>query len=204
MDTRQFDRIARFLAERRLSRRRAVATGGTGLVAGAALTAGLAPAASASRQATPVAAEDIELLYLQSFASGALTPADGGTGAYTLTLDDGLGETVYFSDRPNRVVGAMPTADFVAAFEAAADDPPNAALVAGDMTLVMELTSTSFDQAAGTLTYQATVLGEDEAGAAYVSPLSEPPTVEMALESCHLFIDAFDPCCDPVHRPWCC
>ncbi len=204
MDTRQFDRIARILAERRLSRRRALASGGTGLVAGAVMTGGVTPSTVAAQQATPVAGEDVELLYVQSFGSGAITPADGGTGTYSLTLEHSLSETIYFSDRPNRIVGAMATADFVTAFEATADDPPNAALVAGDMTLIVELTSATFDQAAGTLTYEATLLGEDEIDVEYTSPLSEAPTGDVSLETSHLFIDAFDQCCDPIHRPWCC
>lgn len=204
MDASQFDRIARMLAERRLSRRQAITTGGTSLVAGAALTTGIAPPSVAARQATPVPGPDIELLYLQSFQSGTLSPTDGSTGGYSLTLDHSLGETVYFSDRPNRVVGTMPTADFITAFEAAADDPPNAALVAGEMTVILELMSTTYDEAAGTLTYEAVMLDEGETGMTYTSPLSEAPTGDVILETSHLFIDGFDPCCDPVHRPWCC
>jgi hypothetical protein len=203
MDTRQFDRIARFLANHRLSRRRALASGGTGLITGAVVASGIAPATSAAQGATPVAGDDVELLFVQSFSGGTVAPS-GEDGAYTMTLEGGLGETIYFSDRPNREVGAAPTSEFITVFDTTTDDPPNAALVAGDMILVAELTSASLDEASGTLTYEATLLGEEDVDMQFEHAMADAPTGEVALETSHLFIDGVDQCCDPIHRPWCC
>jgi hypothetical protein len=51
------------------------------------------------------------------------------TGTHTLTLEHGLGQTVYFSDRPSRDVGATPTPRFLNTLGFSADNPPNAALI---------------------------------------------------------------------------
>ena len=44
-----------------------------------------------------------------AFQSGTVAPKDGPEGRYTVTLEHGLGQTIYFSDRPDRIVGAAPT-----------------------------------------------------------------------------------------------
>jgi len=194
--------ISRCFAELRLSRRRAVTQGGAG-IAGALIATGLGQTSSLAQGATPVAGGDVEFLYVQSFGSGSIAPA-GDDGAYTLTLGQGLGETVYFSDRPGRMVGTVSSSDFISVFDTTSDDPPNAALVSGDTIFVVELTTARWDEASGTLTYDATPIGEDDVQLSFEHAIGALPDGEMPLDTCHLFIDSIDQCCDPIHRPWCC
>jgi len=81
---------------------------------------GLAATASAEVPKT----DDVQLLFVQSATSGAY---DGKT----LTLN-GLSSTIYFADRPKRVVGHMETGSFVEQWSKGKDsfktDPPNAVL----------------------------------------------------------------------------
>ena len=46
--------------------------------------------------------EKIPYLFVQSFEGGSIAPKDGEDGTYTLTLEHGLGQTLYFADRPPR------------------------------------------------------------------------------------------------------
>lgn len=194
--------ISKFFAELRLSRRRAVTQGGAG-VAGALIAGGLGQGSSLAQGATPVARDGVDFLFVQSFGSGSLAPSDGD-GGYTLTLEQGLGETIYFSDRPDRVVGAVPTTEFLTVFDMTEADPPNAALVSGDLVLVLELTTGSLDETAGTLTYEVTPIGMEELELHFDHAVSDAPGGEVTLNTSHLFIDSVDRCCDPIHRPWCC
>ncbi len=136
MDPVRFDRISKFFADRKMSRRAAVIHGGTGLAAGALASVGLTSAIHAQdAPATPESdvAPEIEAktpyLFVQSFQSGSITPTEGQDGTYTLTLEHGLGQTIYFADRPSRDVGAVPTPEFLDGLGFPEDNPPNAALV---------------------------------------------------------------------------
>ena len=190
--------IAKFFGELRVSRRQA----GAG-VAGALLAGGIGPTTGLAQGATPVVGESAEFLYVQSFGGGTLAPAgDGDT--YTLSLERGPGDTVYFADRPGREVGVVPTADFITVFDTTDADPPNAALVNRDMVLVLELTGVTMDQTEGTLTYEVMSIGEQGLNFQFGQAVGDPPAEAMTLDSCHLFIDSMDKCCDPIHRPWCC
>lgn len=164
MDSRHVDGITRLFADLRLSRRRAITSGGTG-VAGALIATGLVPSSGFAQGATPVTGDDVELLFVQSFTSGAISSVAGDDRAYTLTLAGGLDRTVYFSDRPDRIVGTVATTAFLAALVAASDDPPNAALVAdtddGEIILIVELGTGSLDDAAGAAMYEMRLLGEE-------------------------------------------
>ena len=100
---------------------------------------------------------------------GATTLTPGSDDVHTLTITGVTAQTLYFSDRPNRVTGAMPTTTFVGAGHAFADDPPNATLighpeVCGDAeeAVVVELLEATYDAASATLTYQVRLLGVDE------------------------------------------
>jgi hypothetical protein len=81
-----------------------------------------------------------------------------------LTLSGAAAQTIYFSDRPARIVGAVPTATFLASLGFTPTDPPNAAVVAqtaaGEDILVVELFNPTYDEGAATLTYAARVLAE--------------------------------------------
>lgn len=172
-------------------------------MAGAIFAGGLAHSSALAQDATPVAGEDAGFLFVQSFGSGSIAPA-AESGEYTVTLEQGLGETVYFTDRPGRKVGAVPTTEFITVFDTTEADPPNAALVSGDMVLVLELTSATLDEATGTLTYAASPIGDQDIDLQFGNDISEIPTEEVTLDTSHLFVDSIDHCCDPIHRPWCC
>jgi hypothetical protein len=68
-----------------------------------------------SQAATPAAwdGEKIPYLFVQSFEGGTIEPKAGTDGAYTVTLEHGLGQTLYFGDRPSHDVGAVPTPQFL-------------------------------------------------------------------------------------------
>ena len=105
------------------------------------------------RNATPAPGEGekVAYLFIQSFQAGALTPKVGEEGRFTLTLESGLGQTIYFSDRPLRDVGATPTPQFLENLGFPADNPPNAALLVEDggnvNMAVVELFNPSYDEA---------------------------------------------------------
>ena len=118
MDQKRFDRISEALAQRRLSRRRVIAR------------------PVATQDATPVPPADPpdgdhgpEMLFVQTYHSGTIASVDGANGRYTLTLEAGTGQTIYFSARPERLVGTNPTPQFLEGLGFSEDNPPNAALV---------------------------------------------------------------------------
>jgi hypothetical protein len=88
----------------------------------------------------------------------------GEPETFLLTLGGIAAQTIYFSDRPARLVGAVPTAVFLASLGFTPADPPNAAVVAqtaaGEDVLVVELLNPTYDETAATLTYAARVLAE--------------------------------------------
>ena len=104
MESSRFDTISRLFATRRLSRRSALATGGAGLAAAALGSA--ASAQDATPAATPVAETDHpSFLFVQSFGAGSIAAA--ANGQFTLTADHLTGQTIFFSDRPERIVGTV-------------------------------------------------------------------------------------------------
>jgi hypothetical protein len=197
MDPRRFDAAARFFANRRLSRRRALAEVGTGLAAGA-LAFGLTRTAHA-RDAAPAALDAKRgptMLFLQSFQSGSIAAKPGVEGRFTVTLEHGLGQTIYFSDRPDRVVGASPTDQFLAGLGFPADNPPNAALVvetAPGVTdiAVVELFAPLYDPAGPTVTYEVAVLADWEASSdlGFTAAPTDLAALAPSFGTAHLFID---------------
>jgi hypothetical protein len=197
MKPQRIDGIAKVFAERRLSRRQALRTGG--LAAGTLAAAGLAhhaAAENATPAATPVASEPTgQFLFVQSFQKGNIEPKFGVDGTYTLTLEQGLGQTIFFSDRPERIVGASPTDQFLNGFGFPADNPPNAALVLeagpGDEDIaVVELFNPRYDVETNTATYDIQVLQHHER---LDMTFQEQPTdlaqLHPTFGAAHLFID---------------
>jgi hypothetical protein len=131
MDATRLDRIAKLFASARLSRRAALRQTGTGLAAAGIAAAGprVAGTAAAPAAGSAKAETDPIFLFVQSFQSGSFAPTAGSSDTFTLTLDHGLGQTVYFSDRPERVFGAAPTPAFLTGLGFQPENPPNAALV---------------------------------------------------------------------------
>lgn len=206
MNPTRFDRVSKLFAERRLSRRSAVVHGGIGLVLATGLTD--AAAQEATPQPEPIGGSDSagrEFLFVQSFQQGALsqkqttgsTPV-AGMGDYVLTLSEGLGQTIFFSDRPDRIVGAVPTPRFLNALGFTPDNPPNAALVAStsdgnEEILIVELFNPTYDESTKTATYEVRILDDAERVDMQFSEI--PNTGDHAdttYAASHLFVDDCD------------
>jgi hypothetical protein len=203
VDPSPFDTIARLVAARRLSRRAALRQGRAGLAAAGLAAAGLAASTrdgAAAQDATPAsgsakAPTDPTFLFVQSFESGTFAPVAGSPGSFTLTLARGLGQTVYFSDRPERVFGSAPTAAFLKGMPFGPDNPPNAALVleaapSDTDVVVMELTNPVYDEATKTATYDAKVLADyQKLGVTFQEEPKGPAEVHAEFGAASLFID---------------
>lgn len=204
MDTNRFDALTRLFADRRLSRRQMLARSGKGVAAAGMAATGFAAnsfaqeATPAAPAATPVPADGQQfpkMLFLQSYQSGSIVPKADEAGTWTLTLEHGLGQTVFFTDRPDRKVGITPTEDFLKGMGFAPDNPPNAALLfkneRGDEDVsVVELFNPTFDTATNTTTYDIQLLKE-YAGLemTFQEQPTEPPDAQAAFGTAHLFID---------------
>src|SRR5215207_272633 len=166
MDSNRFDQLTRTFGTR-LSRRRALTVGAAGLA-----TAALARTASGTiaQDATPQAAasEHPTFLFVQLADSGTWTPKPDEEGVYLLTLAGTGEQTLYFSDRPDRIVGTLPTDQFLNALGFSPVEPPNAAVVVTTPegtrdVLVVELFNPVYTRTFGEdgeefLTYEAIVL----------------------------------------------
>jgi hypothetical protein len=205
MDSNRFDTIAKLFADRR-TRRAAVKAGGGGLAAAAFLPAALRAQEGTPQVATPVAIPDDphpsadtakpdpEFLFAQIFQGGAWAPKDGEEGTYTLTLTGAAANTVYFSDRPERIAGLSSNQEFLDGLGFTPTNPPNAALVAaadgGDQdVLVIELLNPAWD-GNGTLTYDAKVLADyGETGLAHLAQQQANYEFPESFGEGGLFID---------------
>jgi hypothetical protein len=200
MDANRIDQISKAFSQRRLSRRRTLATGGAGFTAGVLAAAGLARA-TAAQDATPEPTTDgttaaPAMLFVQSFQSGSIAPTEGTDGRYTVTLADGLGQTIYFSDRPERIVGTDPTARFLEGFPFPPDNPPNAALImetgAGETDIaVVELFNPLYDPVTRGVTYEVEVLAdwEDSLEMGFQEAPTDLAALAPSFAAAHLFID---------------
>jgi hypothetical protein len=199
-------RISTLFRDRR-SRRAVVGASAAAVIAatGVARAQDATPEPAATPGGTPVTpdgtpaaarqADDPSFLFVQSFGSGTLAPADGEAGRYTLTLAEGLGQTVAFSDRPERTVGAVPTGDWLSSFPFGDADPPNAALVTQtDETdtdvLIMELRQPRYDSDTRTATYDAQLLRDYERlGITFQQEPADGSAVPASFGAASLFID---------------
>jgi hypothetical protein len=146
-----------------LSRRKALAAAGS-LAAGLATTSG-----NSAQEATPAVPETTETgeriftMFVQTAQAGGFQPKPGEEGVFQVVLYGVSAQTIYFSDRPHRIVGSVSTADFLAGLGFSADNPPNAAIVTqteeGDEdVIIVELIDPVYDSFAQTLTYDVIVL----------------------------------------------
>lgn len=197
MEITRFDSIAKQFAERRISRRRAIQEASVGVVAGAIAAGEFSHVAA--QEASPVASDgtaEPEYLFLQSFQQGSIAPKEGEDGKYTLTLEQGLGQTVFFSGRPERKVGTSPTAEFLKGFGFSPDNPPNAALVLetspGDTDIaVLELINPTYDEATRTATYEVQLLKqyEETLQLGFTEQPIDLSKLPPSFGAAHLFID---------------
>jgi hypothetical protein len=193
MGTHRVDALARFLATR-LPRRRALGHGAAALAAGSGFAA---VPRRADAQATPSVATDVSGgsdLFVQAFRAGTLMPDPDASGVYTLSLEGSSAQTVYFSDRPARRVGLVPTNVLLDQLGFTPADPPNAALVAqtaeGEDILVVELMNPRFDEAAGTLAYDVRLLADYAGtGLADLAARQDDDQFASSFTTAHLFID---------------
>lgn len=103
----------------------------------------------------------VEFLSIQTAHSGSISQMNDT--AYSLELDSVSDSTVLFSDRPNRIVKSVSTADFVGNWTTGADsfaaDAPNDALIVEDTqtgnleTYVVESFDPVYDMNTNMLTY---------------------------------------------------
>jgi len=188
-----------------ISRREAMAAAVTGIGVAAFGTASIR-AQGATPVATPATMEEeAAFLFVQSgFSTGSFELNDGET--YLLTLKNAPEQTIFFSDRPQRIVGTTQTAQFLAELGFDPADPPNAALVIAQNdgttdTMVLELLDPAYDKASATLTYQVKVLeGYDTTQATEAGFMEQPLTadeVPATFGQCSLFIDSMPGC-----SPW--
>lgn len=168
MDSDRFDRLARGVAHSRLDRRAAL-RGGTAAVA-TIFTVAKATGAQGTPTSDQELASDKSTLFVQTAQAGTFVPFDPATpdatshGTHVLTLSGHPGQTIGFSDRPQRNFGSLPTGQFLTELGFTPDNPPNAALVvstpAGDDVLVVELLNPSYDPDGALLMYEANILAE--------------------------------------------
>ena len=132
---------------------------GIGLAAAQDATPVATPEGTPSGSEVPATTE----LFVQSFRSGSLAPAISGPGTHTVTLAEGLGQTIVFADRPSREVFTTSTPLFLNNLGFNGANPPNAAMLmdAGNGTTdiaVVELFNPTYDDTTHTATYDIAVL----------------------------------------------
>jgi len=200
-----FDQISRRLSESRVSRRTAL---GASLAAGAAAMTGTGiasaqdatPAASPETVAVPDAPPTSTQLFVQSFQSGSIAPSTSEFGTHTVTLEQGMGQTIVFNDRPSREVGTSPTPAFLDGLGFDADNPPNAAIVidVGDGTTdiaVVELFNPTYDDTTHTAPYDIAVLAnwQNDLELGFQDEPADLSNVAPHFGATHLFIDGCRP-----------
>lgn len=187
-----------------VSRRRVLAAAALAGMGGGLLAARTA-AAHDDGTPSPMAEDMTAYLFVQSgFDSGILDQATEGVQSWMLTLQDAPAQTVFFSDSPERIAGAVSTEQFLGLLDFSGDDPPNAALVVesdtGTDVIVLELTDPVYDAAAGTLTYITKILDADQlenSGYGFVTDPLGPDNYPKEFGAASLFIDALTGC-----TPW--
>jgi hypothetical protein len=163
MDAHSFDAFTRQFSRIRATRRAAIGAAITGFAA-AALSR-----SSAAQDATPTTADDYpQFLFVQLADRGTWAPSPNEPGVFLLSLTGASDQTIFFSDRPQRIVGTVATDQFFGTLGFTPDNPPNAAIVAHDETgqrdvLVVELFDPVIQQEFGddratTMIYKARVL----------------------------------------------
>lgn len=201
MDSTRFDRWAMRLGAR-LSRRRALAGAAAGFTA-VAVSVHTQPLSA--QDATPDASPDAgpalpAFLFVQLAESGTWEPKPGEDGVYRLTMRGAGGQTLYFSDRPDRIVGTMDTDRFLDALGFTPVNPPNAAVVVqtpeGERdVLVVELFNPVYSRSFGDsgeewLTYEARVLNAYQGeGLEAWAPQADDDQLPQEFTNVSLFID---------------
>jgi len=161
-----------------------------------------AAAAAENVTAEAVAADDqaakeemAEFLFVQYSESATLSEG-------ILTLKGVAPDTLYFSDRPHRIVGRVPTAKFVESWDKGegsfSEIPPNAVLAVMHKPVPLDLVAVLKNPVleGDTLTYQVEVLdgpdsGEGEASALFIDVIGFPLLEEVG-DSARETVDHID------------
>lgn len=106
------------------------------------------------------------VLFSLTANAGSLTPIAGVKDSYSLVLRRADPSTIWFTDRPYRDSGVLPTLDVARAFSVT-KDPPNVALVfhlptQGTDTLVAVMRKSAFDANSQTFTAQIRILSTQQ------------------------------------------
>ena len=203
MNPSRFDSISRLFANRQ-TRRQVVA--GSAAIAATVFTASHLSAQESTPFDLPAfdpadphpsaddATHDPMFLFDQPFEAGTWAPKEGEEGTYVLALTGASANTVYFSDRPERIFGLAPTGPFLDSLGFTPSNPPNAALVAqredgsDQEVLVIELLNPAYD--GETLTYDARVLADyHEVGLAHAARQQNDYLLPETFARGSLFID---------------
>ena len=143
------------------------------------------------------AGSNASFLYLQYAERGSLVLiGDGDPNHYTLTLNDVVPVTTYFSERPQRIAGTIQMADFIrlpGLFDD--EDPPNVAVSAFspqdnvEGAVVLELRNPIYDAQLNNLFYDAVVV--QGRGANGLTPWGRESGAVLPrnLEQINVFID---------------
>lgn len=136
--------------------------------------------------------KNVSYLFIQLARSGTLQPT-AQKGVYKLTLYDVMPYVTYFSSRPNRITGLMPTEKFLKEWQnktnGFTNDAPNVGVEGvkihhiiekQDVSSVLVLSNPSYNTKKAQLTYTAKFLSADSADA---------PQGPIKLENVALFID---------------
>ncbi len=104
-------------------------------------------------------------MFVQNAHDGTFVPVPHEDNLYILTLNGVALQTIYFSGRPERIVGQTPMQKFLDGLNFSADNPPNAAvqILEGKEdadVVVVELFDPVYDAEKNTLQYTARVLTE--------------------------------------------
>lgn len=223
MRERAFDDFTKMFATR--AHRRTVLGGAIAAISAAGLVSSFT--AMAQEPATPVpsfeelaelaaGASSAEFLFVQSFQSGSWVPKPGEDGVFVLTVTGVPGEIIYFTDRPERIFGIVPTQQFLDSLGFTLENPPNAALVAmaepgstEQEVLLIQLLAPVYDENTATMTYEAKVLADySGAGLAHLAD-QHSDTIHSDFAHGSLFIDDCGTTvldcgtCGPVVTPSC-
>lgn len=164
--------------------------------AGAALAGAVAVPLTQAQSATPApdAARRVFTMFVQTAQAGSFVPKPDTPDVYEVSLEGVTVQTIYFTDRPERVVGTVPTGQFLDALGFTPFNPPNAAIVAhtdeGEDILVVELFNPRWDEATLTLTYDVQVLAEYAGdGLGHLATRQADDELPASFGQASLFID---------------
>ena len=141
------------------------------------------------------------LLFVQTAMTGSFAPVADAEDTYLLTLRDVSRSTVWFSDRPYRDAGHIPTEQLIANWgvgdESFASIPPNAALDILDGSeeadlIIITLQDPVYDSSNNVLQYRVKVVTDVAGGIeSFNTRTDHPAAIPEHFGHAALFIDSF-------------